>query len=91
MARATLVVATLLAAATEAMVGHGPAAKVGHGPSANGSRARSDAHLPLLRVAQSPHPTSGRILGGSQPMTRAGKNTLRRPLKALRNSSVTAF
>ena len=42
MARATLVVATLLAAATEAMVGHahGPAAKVGHGPSANGSRAR---------------------------------------------------
>ena len=33
MGRALFVVATLLVAAAEAMVGHGPAARVGHGPS----------------------------------------------------------
>ena len=35
MGRPSLVVATLLVAAADAMVGHGPAARVGHGPSAS--------------------------------------------------------
>ena len=51
MARATLVVATLLAAATEAMVGHGPAAKVGHGPSATGRTAREQDRMLTFRCS----------------------------------------
>ena len=55
MGRPSLVVATLLLAAAEAMVGHGPAAMVGHGPSANGSRARCSPSEATRRAVAAPN------------------------------------